>query len=87
MARIGLTLSDGASPRYDGRGYETGRYAISEISGGTTMRNDVCERNWISAAAATLLIATAATAQPDWSKLTVLRDIEYVPGEPTRSPT
>ncbi|HON93467.1 MAG TPA: hypothetical protein PK373_03055 [Sedimentisphaerales bacterium] len=51
------------------------------------MRNDVCERNWISAAAATLLIATAATAQPDWSKLTVLRDIEYVPGEPTRSPT
>lgn len=34
-----------------------------------------------------LLIATVATAQPDWSKLTVLRDIEYVPGGPTRSPT
>ncbi len=51
------------------------------------MRNDACERNWIGAAAATLLIATVATAQPDLSKLTVLRDIEYVPGGPTRSPT
>lgn len=44
------------------------------------MRNDACERNWIGAAAATLLITTAAMAQPDLSKLTVLRDIEYVPG-------
>lgn len=46
------------------------------------MRNGTCGGNWVVGAAA-LLIAAAATAQsnvPDLSRITVLRNIEYVPG-------
>ncbi len=47
------------------------------------MRNDTCGVHWIGGAATALLITVAAMAQsngPDPSKLTVLRNIEYVPG-------